>query len=511
MIKVFNQAFINNYTINKQMKKILVLNILLSWCTITAFSQYTSPGTGVVWDLDDLVNNSGGAVTEDGGVYLINEDLSIISPDTIRLVDNAVLKFEAEKLITISGVFEANPPDSIVFSAIDTLSTYKSFRFEDSDFSSLINCVVEFGGGIDILNSDMAFMNCTFRKNDKSNSTGVIDLFFSNPMIIDCKFYYNEGPAVLSGANSECSPLIQGNLIYRNNTANSNMPQINLGTSSPGIPIEIVNNTITGYYDKAGGIAVTTLAGGELDCIIDGNSISNNRYGITAYGFDISSVISNNTIYDNNIENLPMVGGSGINYWGGTSNASMVYGNEIHGNLWGITVTGDALPNFGQVINDTVNVGLNRIYDNGNLGITYALYNNTPNDIFAQNNFWGSYNLDSVEMVIFHQPDDETLGLVDYLPIGDTLVTQLDGVMMHDAPFLFPNPADSYLTVQIPEDFTTANELSVTLLNMNGQEVKQMKINDSLIKIDLAGIVPGLYFIEISDHIHRITTKFIKQ
>jgi hypothetical protein len=476
----------------------------------TLHAQYSTPGTGVTWDLDDLVNNSGGAVTTENDAYLINDDLLVADPDTLRLLDNAVVKFQAGKLVTVQGVFQADPPDSLLFTAADLQATYKSFRFEDSDASFLKKCRVEYGGGIDVVDSDLLFEECHFSNNDKSNVTGVIDLFHANPQVINCTFQNNQGPAILSGANSECSPFIYGNYFYRNNTLNTNMPQVNLGTSAPGIPIQIIGNTIEGFYDKAGGIAVTTLAGGTLNCVIDSNEIFNNRYGITAYGFDIVSTISNNNIYDNNIENLPMQGGSGINFWGNTSNVSEVFGNEINGNLWGITVTGEAFPNLGQVEPDTLNPGRNKLYDNGNNGIEYALYNNTPNDIYAENNYWGSYDLDSVEMVIFHYPDDETLGFVDYLPIMDSLITKVSPGNDNVGIAPFPNPADSYVRIDRPGSFDDDTILTTTILDSGGQPQATLPFSGPEIKIDVSGLSPGIYFIRVSNGKRAITTKLVR-
>lgn len=493
------------------MKKIFVFTLIFMLAGLSGFGQYSTPGTGVSWTMNDLVTNSEGVVTAAGQDFLVHDDFIISFLDTIRIVENTTILFEAEVLITVMGILDVDPPDSVLFTAIDSLFTYKSFRFEDTDFSVMKKSRVEFGGGIDLVDSDVMFENCIFRRNDKSNTTGVVDLFFSNAHIINCEFYDNQGPAVLSGANSQSSPLISGNIIRRNNTMNTNMPQINLGTSSPGVPIQIIGNTIEGLYDKAGGIAVTTLAGGDLECVIDSNQIYNNRYGITAYGYNISSIISNNVILDNNIEGLPMQGGSGINFWGGTSNTSMVFGNEISGNLWGVTVTGEALPNFGQVDPDTINSGENKFYNNGNLGIQYALYNNTPNDIYAENNFWGSYDLDSVEQVIFHQPDDETLGFVDYLPILDSLPTRVLGIQVPEQITLFPNPAENHIHIQRPAAFKNENNLSCHIYNTGGQLAASFTFTGKDLKIDLSDLITGVYFVEISGRKLSFTSRFIKR
>ncbi|MEZ4824517.1 MAG: dockerin type I domain-containing protein [Ignavibacteria bacterium] len=67
---------------------------------------------------------------------------------------------------------------------------------------------------------------------------------------------------------------------------------------------------------------------------------------------------------------------------------------------------------------DTTDVGLNQIYNNGNTGQIYDLYNNTPDSLKAENNYWGTSIQDSVEAHIYHKPDDPSLGNVDYLPLA---------------------------------------------------------------------------------------------
>jgi parallel beta-helix repeat protein len=472
-------------------------------------AQYSTPGTGVIWDMDDLVTNSDGVVVnyEDG--YLINADIAVSEYDTIRLTTETMVYFSEATLLTVQGVFQAESSGQIVFTAKDTLANYKGFRFEDSDASYVKNCVIEFGGGIDLLDSDLTIEDCLIWKNDKSNSTGVIDLFHSNPQIINCDIRLNKGPAVLSSATGESSPYILGNTIYRNNTENTNMPQINLGTSNNELPIVIKNNIIEGYYDQVGGIAITTLAGGSLHCMIEGNTIIDNRYGITAYGNDISSEVLNNIIQDNDIQGDPMLGGSGINYFGGNSNISKVSGNTISGNLWGITIQNQAMPNMGQIEPDTVCIGENYFYDNGNGGEVYALYNNTPNDLFAQNNYWGSMNIDSVEAVIFHQPDDPSLGLVNYLPLMDTTTVFVLKNILKKEFIAFPNPVSTIVKIQKPKGFK--NKLvQMTVLDETGKLILKKDLISEYETVDVTDFSLGLYFIHITDGEKVFVEKIIK-
>jgi len=243
------------------MKKISFI-IILTLAYQLAVSQYITPGNGVVWGLGDLVENAGGSIINIEGIYYFHDNITISETDTIRIISDETLKIEPDKLITVLGVFQAQAPQEIIITAIDTAQNFKGFRFEESDISILKNCIIEFGGGIDLFYSDILIEGCNIRKNDKSNTTGAIDLYHSSPEILNCEISLNQGPAIMSSATAESSPIISGNFIYHNNTTNQNMPQINLGTSEPEVEIQIVNNHIEGGFSMVGGIAVSTLAGG---------------------------------------------------------------------------------------------------------------------------------------------------------------------------------------------------------------------------------------------------------
>jgi hypothetical protein len=154
--------------------------------------------------------------------------------------------------------------------------------------------------------------------------------------------------------------------------------------------------------------------------VITGNVIKNNRYGITFNGgSNINSLISYNQIDSNNTQNNPSLGGSGIAFSGGSASShqnSIVTGNVIRWNLWGITIQNGAKPNLGDLGNtDTSDNGKNWFSGNTNSGTPgINLYNNSPDAIMAQGNYWGSNDPSAIEASIFHQPDNASLGLVDY-------------------------------------------------------------------------------------------------
>ncbi len=189
------------------------------------------------------------------------------------------------------------------------------------------------------------------------------------------------------GSNINNAPQILNNIIYENNTANGNVPQINLGASGSATTV-IRGNIIRGLYIMAGGIA--TLPIGTLNITIENNVITNNRYGIAITNANTFAIIRNNRIDSNNIQGVPNLGGSGINFNGNTSLTALVSKNTIRGNLWGITIQGTALPNFGNLsVSDTNYIGLNNIYNNSNSGKFFDLFNNTPDSIKAENKLLG--------------------------------------------------------------------------------------------------------------------------
>ncbi len=486
------------------MKKISLL-IILVISSHFIYAQYITPGTGVNWKLDSLVTHSGGVVINTGGIYIVNNDVTISANDLLAINTDNLVKIGAGKMITIKGALNINPENGVLFTAVDTTQNFKGFRFEGSNNSYIHKTQIEFGGGIKLVNSNVIFDSCRIQKNNQLNSTGAVDIFQSNPLIHHCEFYKNLGPAIASAANAASSPIISYCHIWSNNTSNSNAPQVNLGTSFGSDTIIVSNNIIEGFYNNAGGIAISNLVGGSSKSIIQNNIIANNRYGIAVLGSTMQSLICNNLIENNNIQGNPSLGGSGINFNGGNTNNSIVTRNVIRGNLWGITIQGTALPNLGQLSKDTTNLGLNYIYNNSNTGTVYALYNNTTNNIFAENNYWGSTNINTVETYIYHQPDNPSLGLVDYIPIFDSSTVQIDNPYLSDNRSMdvsvFPNPFKTEINLKFHSiDYTKDGPIEVRLINSTGILVVCYLINDPKtdIKLPVKDLKQGVYQLILS-------------
>lgn len=400
-------------------KKLRFLLTLFAFLFILsgAKAQYTTPGNNQSLTLQDLVSLSGGVVTETDGDFFINSTLTIAATDTLKILEAETIRTAATVRIEIMGKFISDPAEGrVVFTAQDTTSTaanFRGFRFEDADMAVFRNTVVKYGGGIQLIGTEGLFEHCIIRNNGHSNVSAAITYSNSSPVIRYSEFRENSRSALASGANVLGSPEIMYSSFIHNTTENSNRPQINLGPGAADT-IKIVGNYVEGLYPVAGGIAVSNLlGGGSSKVLIADNIIVNNRYGYAQTGNNISAVVRGNIITDNDIQDNPMQGGSGLNFNGVTNNHAIVRGNLISGNLWGVTIQNTAQPNFG----DAEDHGGNVFFDNENNGIVYALYNNTPNPINAIGNYWGGNTDEEAEQVIVHQPDDSSLGLVTFLPI----------------------------------------------------------------------------------------------
>lgn len=400
------------------MKKLYSL-LTLFLAPFVLVAQYTTTGAGQTYSLDELVTLSNGTVTDDGDEYQINFALNIAPNDTLEITTNNTVRIAPDVEITIedSAVFKVF--SNALFTKLDPETNYEGFRFESLSKVDIEGPIFEYGGGFKSLTGDLKIVDCILRyHNGGSSSSAVVGLSTGKPLFSECTFLENEKAAIGSPANGSVAPTIINCTFTGNTMANQNRPQINLGPSGVDT-IFIINNTITGYpeNDMAGAIAISDFFGGGTHAVITGNTIRDNRYGITAVG-KAYTLISGNIIEDNNTQGNPALGGSGININSAGDNGHVILNNEIRGNLWGITTQGNAMINMGDLDNPEVGGGNNIFSGNGNGGETYAFYNNTPNFVFAHENCWTEDNQEAteaeIEDVIVHQADVDSLGLVDY-------------------------------------------------------------------------------------------------
>ena len=396
------------------MKKILPILLLIIGLTTTLNAQWVSPGNGTTYTFTDLVDITDGAVTTGENGFVVNADLTISTGDILQ-IDNQTSRVDfATVLLTINGSMVCtNTSTRTKFYGLNETNHF-SMRFENATGCNLYKMYFSDGAGIKVIESDVTFDDVKFVYFTRDYSTAVIDIFNCDPVIQNCYFMLNDGPAISSPANGQASPQIM-NCDFDTNVKDINAPQINLGPGGEDT-IRIVGNEIytimADWY--VGGVSVADLMGiGSTKVLLKDNIIRDGRYGYNQQGMTISSVIEGNQFIDNNHEDNPMNGGSGISIYGSsTDNKAILRNNLITGNLWGITAI-----YFHDIDMGTEDDwGYNEIHDNGNSGVIYDLYNNSTCDLMAVGNNWGTTTYERIEDHIFHQVDDPTLGLVTFYP-----------------------------------------------------------------------------------------------
>lgn len=359
---------------------VLLAGVLLA---SAAQAQYTTPNTGIAYTLTELVDISGGVfIATSDTSYLQLADFMLSETDTLFVTQDVSWAVADSAIIGIAGRFVALPPNRLdILPAVPGMH-HQGLRFEESASVHLERTSMVQGGGIKCLTEDLVLSHCVVSDQVNNATFGAaLELSRGKAIIAHVDFVGNEHAAISSPANGQAAPRITDCKFIGNSHANANRPQINLGPTGPDTAF-IRRNTVIGdpAYTMVGGIALSALFGGEGHVVIDSNLVVDNRYGITVAGSGITSVISNNIITDNNTQGNPLQGGSGINLNGGNTNVSMVFGNQISGNLWGITLQGSVRTNLGDTAIATFNPGNNSFANNGNGGTTYAFYNNTPKD-----------------------------------------------------------------------------------------------------------------------------------
>ena len=472
--------------------------VLLFSFYLLSGQTYISPDTGVSWTLDDLAVYSGGVVEISGNAYLLNGEVVISGNDTLILEGAVEVLCAASGKLTIEGVLTASGDEPKVFDVQEGTAHFAGFSFNGSPKTSVLNGLhITHCQDISLINSDVRFVNSYFLQNGFAGEPGFLTAFQSFLSIENCFFQENEGAAVMTAANSQSPVYILNSVFVHNNTGNTfNVPQLNFGATGVADTVKVINCTIEGEATISGGIGLSTLAGGNLNAVIYGNNISLNRYGIAVYGNDIHAGISSNTIVENNIQNLPMEGGSGIMVYGNGSTQVDILGNTIEGNLWGVTL----LNAPGVFLGDSITHGNNIIRNNGNEGQTYNLYNNTANDYYALYNYWGANTQGEIEDGIFHYADDNSLGQVYFIPFLEEPPVQVrEETAQTDKQqaLFYPSPAKDFLR------FSNEGSKQVGIFSLDGHLVYfHSAVKRSVYLPDLKS---GVYLVKIQSGNNDVT------
>lgn len=484
------------------MKKLSLL--VLSFISTFLWAQFTSPGTGVTYTLSSLSAAAPTVFVNNGTYYQMTANVTISNGDTLLMDENTTVKIDGGLVLTVAGVYNTTATNLLI-TATDPTVIFKGIRLESTANATFKNTVLEYGGGIQALTGNFQMDNCTVRYFKSGQSTGAaVNFSTGNPVVKNSKFIENDLPAVASGANSSVALEFTNNYLQGNTKLNSNRPQINMGPSGVGGLVKVLNNTVIGNRanDKVGAISVSSLLGVANQVQIEGNIVTDNRYGITVTGNNCSGTIAGNILTNNNTETVAANGGSGINLYGNGS--FKVENNQIRGSLWGITLVNTTTADLGG--GTLGSVGNNVFKDNGNGGKLYALYNNTPNPVSAKNNCWREGETSTAEMVeevITHQVDIASLGLVTYSPFlcGVTAATT---EAKAEKSVIFPNPSNGIFT------YEAAQSGAIAVYDVSGKIVYSGWVNKGKNTLNIKATTGNYILLHESQGKKQSTTLIIK-
>lgn len=466
------------------MKKITLL-FVMSCAFLQA--QFTTPNNGTSYTLTSLSAAAPTVLVKNGLEYTLTADLTISATDKLMINEDATLKVNAGVAIFVYGEYKTTA-GNFTITASNIAAPYRGIRFEEGAVAEMKNTRVEYGGGVRVLTANPFLMdNCILYKNNNSGSTNLassaaLALFQGKGHVVkNSQFLENSRAGINSGASGSVSIDITNNYFYGNNTDNGNYPQINMGPG--GIDsTRVINNIITGNRAilRAGGVSVSGLLGGTNRFRIEGNTIRDNRYGITNQGGGSTGIIKNNIIENNNTENNPNLGGSGISLTG-TANV-IVRNNQIRGNLWGITILSNAVIDLGTA----TDYGNNVFKNNGNAGNTVAFFNNTPNQVSALGNCWREDELSNDAMVqsVIGSQTANTVSFKPYkcgeiLAVSDVSKSQMK---------IYPNPSKNHFFLE------TESAGNIVIQDLSGKVVHSAIVNKGKNEIN-TNLQSGVYII----------------
>lgn len=404
---------------------ILFIIAILTLIPLSSYGDtYVTAGNGQIYSFATLVTIEGSGVSQGDDCIVVNRTVEISAGDSFVMDSGVMVRFADGAELIIKGDPTLTPEEQTTLTkALSATTPYNVEVWGGESQIEVSNLNFEFVGLRCYNPNGMYVHDCQFTEHCGTQSAALMMGPDEAPFHIkDCYFANNTKAAIGGAANYFCPVKIEDCSFYHNSTANGNIPQLNLTASQM---VEVTGCMIEGdpSLTMVGGIAVSnfyTIEGFNVN--ITGNTIIDNRYGITTMGM-MDVVIADNMLKDNCHETNPNNGGSGISLYDPYMKQTvMVRGNHIENSLWGITVIGCGNVNIGRIdveeSDEQFNPGRNVFKNNGNGGILYDLYNNSTNTIYAQGNQWNvaEQTEKNIESVIFHQHDNPALGEVIFMP-----------------------------------------------------------------------------------------------
>ena len=458
-------------------------------------AQFTTPNNGTSYTLTSLSAVAPTVLVKSGTDYTLTADLTISTTDKLTITEDTTLKVNSGVTIFVYGEYKTSA-GNFTITAADTASPFKGIRFEDGSVAEMRNTRVEYGGGVRVLSSNFLMDNCILYKNNGGVSTsGALSFSKGSPIVSNSQFLENSKAAIGSAANATVSGIFSNNYIFGNVTDNINTPQINMGPGGTD-SLKIINNTIIGDRSKimVGGISASALAGGTNRFRIEGNTIRDNRYGITSYASTSTGIIKNNIIENNNTQNDANLGGSGISIYGAKD--VVITGNQIRGNLWGITL----LSNGTAIIGTEEKHGNNIFKNNGNDGTTTALFNNTTFPVSALYNCWREDELSNDAMVqaVIGSQTANTVSFKPYNCADPLAVSDVSKSVMK----IYPNPSKNHFFLE------TENAGNIVIQDLSGKVVHSAIVTKGKNEMN-TNLKSGVYILTQQSEGKKSNTKLI--
>lgn len=467
-------------------------------------AQFTTPNNGTSYTLTSLSAAAPTVLVKNGLEYTLTADLTLAATDKLLINEDATLKVNSGVAIFIYGEYKTTA-GNFTITASNIANPYRGIRFEEGSVAEMKNTRIEYGGGVRVLTANPFLMdNCILYKNNNSlsGSTGslassaALAMFQGKGHVVkNSQFLENSRAGINSGASGAVSIDITNNYFYGNNTDNGNYPQINMGPGGVD-STRVLNNQIIGNRAilRAGGVSVSGLLGGTNRFRIEGNTIRDNRYGITNQGAGTTGIIRNNIIENNNTENNPNLGGSGISLTG--TQKVIVRNNQIRGNLWGITILSNAVIDLGTAADPGNNIFKNNI----NSGNTVAFFNNTAATVNAIGNCWREDELSNDAMVqaVIGSMNPNTVNFKPYNCAETLAVSDISRLSMK----VYPNPSKNHFFLE------TENAGNIAIHDLSGKVVFSSIVTKGKNEIN-TNLQPGVYIITQQSEGKKSNTKLI--
>lgn len=360
------------------------------------------------------------------------------------------------------------------------------------------------GGGLYVQNNFhlkyVSINECTFSNN--AGLGGLIILTSIDSVIISNNTFSNNNSQTASGGgtlyllgNKKC--VISCNRFYNNQSGGNSTLGLNSNLSGAGN--YIVNNIFTGNTSTLGFSVMeiySTPASAIHNVYILNNYISNNSSTTKACIKIGSPYFTNNTLTDHYIENNTFVNNNAPSLFEFYINATVISSNNfIH-------------LKRNNIINPLCN---------------YEIENTIPfgvSNIEAENNYWGTTNVQLVDASIYDFFDLGNLSVVYNLPIltapilTDTTcpfiaVGQAQIEIAENTLKIYPIPAQSFITVELNNNIRNG---VIEIFNLLGEMIKRENFQaGTKIDINLENIKSGMYLLKVYDEKNHYTNKFIRE